>query len=682
MTDPPADPALRAAVDRLMHEPADTGALRMLGLLAHRAGRLDASVEIARLAANPPVERADAYAHLGNVLRKLGQPSAAVDSFRRALDARWNFPEVLCDLGNTLAEASRTDEAVLCYRTALNLRPHDPIVHANLGSALRTLGQLDAAIENFRAALALDPTRAPTHLNLANALLELDDLDGAIAASAAAVTHQPTDAGLRRILAARLASAGRVRDAIDEYRRALALDPADAVAHFELGSLLLTLGDWSAVAEHFATACALAPRDATLRSNVVFGLNYDPEIDDAALFEAHRDFDRDVTAPLRPTVPSHGNSRDPERPLRVGYVSADLCRHPVGYLFAPVLAAHDPSAVQVVCYAGNVHKDDLTDALRGRSHGWHSTVGLDDAAVVERIRADGIDILVDLAGHTGGNRLTVFARNPAPVQVSWLGYFNTTGMTAIDYVVMGATCVLPESERFFTERVARLPAGRFCYQPPDYAPPVVEPPARAAGRVTFGSFNNLGKLNDGVCELWAAVLCAVPGSQLLLKWHLRHPEQAEHWRAAFAARGIDPERVILRGASPHVQMLAEYGDVDIALDPFPFCGGLTSCEALWMGVPIVTLRGRRTVSRQTLGLLSQLGLTQLVADSPQHYVELASALAADLPALAAMRAGLRLRMAASPLCDAGSFTRGLEAAYRAMWRAWCVDGWPGGVRFL
>ena len=673
MTDPPADPILRAAVDRLMREPADTGALRMLGLVAHRTGRLDASVEIARLATAPPVERADAYAHLGNVLRKLGQPSAAVDSFRRALDARWNFPEVLCDLGNTLAEAGRADEAVLCYRTALNLRPHDAIVHANLGSALRTLGQLDAAIESFRAALALDPSSAPAHVNLANALLNRDDLDGAIAACAAAVAHQPNDAGLRRILGARLAAAGRVRDAIDEYRRALALDPADAIAHFELGSQLQRLGDWSGAAERFAAGCALAPRDAALRSNVVFGLNYDPEIDDADLFEAHRDFDRDVTAPLRPAVPSHDNSRDPERPLRIGYVSADLCRHPVGYLFAPVLAAHDPGVVQAVCYAGNVHKDDLTDALRDRAHGWHSTVGLDDAAVVERIRADGIDILVDLAGHTGGNRLTVFARKPAPVQVSWLGYFNTTGMTAIDYVVMGATCVLPESERFFTERVVRLPAGRFCYQPPDYAPPVVEPPARAAGRVTFGSFNSLGKLNDRVYDLWAAVLRAVPESRLLLKWHLRHPAQAEHWRAAFVARGIDPERVILRAASPHVQMLAEYGDVDIALDPFPFCGGLTSCEALWMGVPIVTLRGHRTVSRQTLGLLSQLGLTELVADSPQHYVELAAALAADLPALAAMRAALRPRMAASPLCDAGSFTRGLEAAYRAMWRAWCAD---------
>src|SRR5581483_9494664 len=287
--------------------------------------------------------------------------------------------------------------------------------------------------------------------------------------------------------------------------------------------------------------------------------------------------------------------------------SADFARHPVGYLCASVLAAHRREAVRVYAYSGRAIEDAMTVRIRDAVDVWCPTAGLDDAALAARIGADAIDVLVDLSGHTAGNRLGVFARKPAPVQATWIGYFNTTGLDAIDYLITDAANVPPAAERWFTEQVVRLPVGRFCYTPPDDAPAVAPPPSRTRGHITFGSFNNVSKITPGVVALWAAVARATPVSRLLLKWRsLGDARERERLLAAFAAAGLEPARLELRPYSPHTAMLAEYADVDIALDPFPFTGGLTSCEALWMGVPVITLPGTRAVSRQTLGLLTQI----------------------------------------------------------------------------
>ena len=277
------------------------------------------------------------------------------------------------------------------------------------------------------------------------------------------------------------------------------------------------------------------------------------------------------------------------------------------------------------------------------------------------------------SGHTAGNRLLLFTRRPAPVQASWLGYPGTTGLSSIDYLVMDAISAPPDAERWCVEALARLPYGRFSYMPPSYAPAVVEPASRRGGPLTFGSFNNVAKLGPEVVQLWAKVLAASPGSRLVLKWKsLGDAATRERVAGAFAAAGLAPERLELRGRSPHAQMLAEYGDIDIALDPFPFSGGLTSCEALWMGVPVVTLPGDRPASRQTLGFLHGLGLDDLAAGSKADYVRIAAALAADSGRRAELRETLRSRMAASPLADASLFTPTLEAAFRRMWRRWCA----------
>ena len=354
-------------------------------------------------------------------------------------------------------------------------------------------------------------------------------------------------------------------------------------------------------------------------------------------------------------------------------MSADFGRHPVGYFLAPLLARHDRDRLAVVCYSGVMQEDDLTQRFRSQASGWRKIAGMSEAALAEQVRADGIDILIDLAGHTAGNRLRAFARRPAPVQATWLGYWFTTGLAAIDYALMDETTVPPGEERHFVETVIRLPS-RFCYAPPAHAPEVGPPPLLARGAPTFGSFNNLAKLTPEVAALWARVLHAVPGARLVLKWAtLADPGRRRRIEEMFGSHAIAPERLDLRPRSEHAAMLAEYADIDVALDPFPFTGGLTSCEALWMGVPVVTLPGERPVSRQTLGFLDLVGLSDmLAARDADSYVAIAAGLVADPERLAALRAGLRARMAASRLCDGPAFAREFEAALRGMWRTWCA----------
>jgi predicted O-linked N-acetylglucosamine transferase (SPINDLY family) len=399
-------------------------------------------------------------------------------------------------------------------------------------------------------------------------------------------------------------------------------------------------------------------------------LHYQETVREAQILAAARRFATRIAVPVSLNFK---NTPEPERRLRVGYVSGDFKQHPVGFFLAPVLANHDPDAVEIYGYSNSLKNDWLTQQLRERCTQWRSLVGLSNSAAASLIAADGIDILVDLSGHTAENRLEIFARKPAPVQVSWLGFWGTTGLSTIDYLLSDTTTIPDGEEQYYSETVFRLPDNRFCYAPPYYAPaPATTAPCLKNGYVTFGSFNNLMKIGPDVIQLWARLLQANPGARLLLKWGtLADNVVRENLLSMFAAHGVAPERVVLRPQSPHPEMLDEYADIDIALDPFPFSGGLTSCEAMWMGVPVITLPGKRAVSRQTLGFLRGIGLPELAASSADEYVRIATELATDQPRLTELRRTLRRRMAASPLCDGYAFTRNLEAAYRTMWENWC-----------
>jgi predicted O-linked N-acetylglucosamine transferase (SPINDLY family) len=359
--------------------------------------------------------------------------------------------------------------------------------------------------------------------------------------------------------------------------------------------------------------------------------------------------------------------------LRVGYVSADFWSHPVGFLGGAAIGRHKRPDFTVIAYANQAISDNITAGIAASVDLWRPILGFGDEAVARQIVADGIDILIDLSGHTGGNRLGVFARRPAPLQLSWLGYFATTGLPSIDAILLDDEHIAEGGEARFSEQVVRLPMGRFCYMPRADMPDPAPPPAEQAKVVTFGSFNNSAKLNAETLDLWARVLQAVPGSRLVLKWnHLTDPLLAARITDRFVSRGIAAERILPEGAELHDGLLAAYGRIDIALDPMPFTGALTTCEALWMGVPVVTLPGTRAVSRQTHAILARIGLTRWSASDADDYVRIAVGLAGDAATRREMRTGLRERMRASPLCDPAGFVSGLESVYRSLWRAWCA----------
>ena len=577
----------------------------------------------------------EAHHNLGLVLRALGQLDAAAASFEAAIALRPSLFEAHVSLGLVLEANGDLAGASTSLGRALALRPGHAAGHYNLGVVLARQGRSDEAIDAYRHAIVLRPDFAEAHTNLGAALQGRGMLEAAEGA----------------------------------YRQAAALNPNSPAVHMNLAKVLQLQGRVIEAMSEFERVAQLRPDDAEARDAWLCGLNYRPDISPETLLAEHRRW-TPQPAPSHATV--WPNSPEPERRLRIGYVSGDFHDHPVGFFLPPVLGARDPARVEVFCYSNDERVDDTTRRLRAAADHWREITGVADTAVAAMIGEDQIDILVDLSGHTPANRLSLFAGRPAPLQVSWLGYAATTGLAAIDYLVMDAVTAPPGVEAWCSEALVRLPFGRFCYGPPAGAPAPAAPPSIERGQVSFGSFNNLAKIGPEVAALWAAVLRAVPGSRLVLKWQsLGDAGVQRRAHELFINAGIQFNALELRGFSLHTEMLAQYGDIDIALDPFPFGGGLTSCEALWMGVPVVTWPQDRFASRQTLGFLRGLSLDDLAAGSAEDYVAIAAGLAADVARRGELRATLRSRMTASPLCDAATFTPTLEAAYRVMWRRWC-----------
>lgn len=472
------------------------------------------------------------------------------------------------------------------------------------------------------------------------------------------------DAGAVLAVGSLLSSAGLIsaaRRCLDHVRT---LAPNDVRPLLELANIASAEGNHAEAHRLYSLLLKHLPDNAVVRRNALTILEYHPAVSIAERLQQARawgDWAIARAGGMRPRPPL---AIDDARALRVGYVSADFCQHTVGLFVKDVIARHQAQRVSAYAYSAGRVNDWVTAAIRGTSL-FRDVSAMDDAALAEQIRQDGIDVLVDLSGHTGGSRLTAFAQRPAPVQLSWLGYFATTGLPLIDAVLLDDWHAPAGTETQFIEPIVRLPRGRFCYVPVPFAPDEVAAPAfEKNGFVTFGCFNNTAKLNAQVIALWARILAAMPSSRLILKWRTLQDEALRaSIRQAFASHGIAPERIELRGASFHVDLLKEYADIDIALDSFPFTGGLTSCEALWMGVPVVTWPQAQVVSRQTHAFLNAIGLPELSASDADDYAAIACGLAGDLPRLKALRVGMRERMRASPMCDVDGFTRSLEDAY-------------------
>ena len=647
----------------------------------HERGDLASAERRYRAILQSDPRNADATHLLGLICHQRGDHAAAIAQIGAAIAAKSDKAVYHYNLGNALAALDRLDAAIDSFRAALKLDPGHVDTRSNLALALAEAGRHGEAAAEYRHLLRLQPSAAARNA-LARALIRFADSDPAGAPGydeAAALLQQSWEhagdpAAMRLALAHCHRKRNRWTEAASHYQSVVALKPDDPGAHNELANCYNQLGRIAEAIAQYRETYRLAPDFPAALASVLACLNYDPDCPPDQAAAEHRHWAERVAAPHYPKLPRFSNRRDSNRPLRIGYVSPDLRRHPVSALFEPILAAHDRGRFEVTCYYNFQGEDAVTLRLKALTHRWRPVAGLGDDDLCAQIRADGIDILVDLAGHTSENRLLAFARRPAPVQVSWLGYFNTTGLATMDFFLSDRWSSPPGQDRYYVERLLRLPHTRFCYQPPEYMPAVGALPAMAAGHVTFGCLNNLSKLNEKVLALWSEVMRAVPQSRLLLQAAaLDDAPNRLRFSELCAQHGIAPARLELRGFVPFDQSPASYAEIDIALDPFPFCGGMTSLEALWLGVPVITLAGVSIAGRQSASMLVNLGLSELIAGDGAEYVDKAVTLARDLPRLAQLRAGLRARFAASPLMDYAGFTRDLEAAYRDMWLRWIAS---------
>jgi len=581
-----------------------------------------------------------------------------------------NFATGLTGLG-------RHADAVTAFKRALELNPDYAAAHNNLGSPLKAMGQLAEAAEHYQTAVRLRPDFGEAWANLANVLLDMGQVEHAATSAERAVAEAPAYGVAHNNLGTVRHRQGRYADAEASFREAIRLDAANTDALCNLGEILKEQGRAAEAIPHYEAAERLAPHETEKASNRLFALCCLSEAAPDAIAEAHRDWGMRAVAQAFATQPEPnfaGHDRTPDRRLRIGYVSADLRRHSVAYFLEPILEHHDRTRVEVFAYANMPGGDDVTQRLRAHTDHWRDVFGLSNDELAARIRADGIDILVDLAGHTRGNRLGAFARRAAPVQVSYLGYPATTGLATMDVRVTDPWADPPGmTEAFHTETLARLEHGFLCYRPPDDAPEVQPPPALAAGQVTFGSFNNLAKVNDALLDRWAEILEAVPGARLRLKAKALGDDAARaRLIALFDRRGIPAERLDLLAWVTDASPLAAYHGVDIALDTFPYHGTTTTMEALWMGVPVVTLAGAWHASRVGVSILARAGLDAMIAANAADYVEIAAGLAGNPQRLAEMRSAMRGYLVRAGITDGQRFTAAFEAALGARWAAWCA----------
>jgi protein O-GlcNAc transferase len=619
--------------------PGNVEARCNLASALHRSGDLGAAAEALEAALNLAPKFALAWYHLGVIRQEQDRLDEATRCHQKAVDLDPTLAPALNDLGFVLERRKKPGEAAYWYRRAIEACSTFAAAWHNLGVIHQSQRRYDEAAECYEKACELDPNLIAAMNNLGLMRQRQHRFDEAISLLELAIARSPGLAEAHNNLGLAFLGQGRVDEAIASYRKSLQLNPADAVVH----------------------------------SNLLLALHYQRDYDPQAVFAEHLRWANAHAKPLEASIRPHRNDRTPDRRLRIGYVSPDFRRHSVNYFVEPILRSHNHEQLEVFCYADELWSDATTDRLRPYAGQWRNIAGKSDDEVADLIGRDQIDILIDLAGHTGNNRIMLFARKPAPIQVSYLGYPDTSGLPTIDYRLSDAYADPPGvTEDLHTEKLVRLPECAWCYLPPPESPEVTPLPASNAGQVTFGCFNILAKVMPLAIDWWSRILQMLPEARLLLKDRAMTDANAERVRETFAQRGIVAQRLELRPTEPRYEdHLKLYGRLDMVLDPFPYNGTTTTCEALWMGVPVISLAGKSHVSRVGVSLLGNLGLEELIAASPDEYAKIAVRLANDLSRLKAMRAAMRPRMKRSPLCNAVGFTRNLEEAFRGMWRTWC-----------
>ncbi|MES2949207.1 MAG: tetratricopeptide repeat protein [Pseudomonadota bacterium] len=616
-------------------------------------------------------DHADALNLLGCVYESQGMLERAAVLMYRAIAANPVAYPYFYNLGNLLVKQGNLDEAVKQYETAIRLKPDYAIAHNNLGMALRKQGKRDASRQCFQKAIQVSPGYADAHYNLALEFRAIGQLLAAIEEYKKATSLQPKYADAWYALGNAYYFLSRIEEAGHAYTRALQIRPDDTKSLTNMGSVHMLMGRLHSGIACFQQAISIDPQATGTRSNLIMAASYSSD-DPATTYRLGLEWDRSFVLPNR-HAEAFTNVVDPERRLRVGYVSADLRRHAAAYWIEPLLEAHRHTDFEVYCYFNSDQPDDVTDRLRSYADHWVPCEGMSDDALAERVRRDEIDILVDFSGHTDQNRLPVFARQPAPLQVSWFGFPVTTGLKAIHYRLTDDVLdPLVRGNEHYSETLLRFDRFYAAYKPEPSTPIPGKGPVDKRGFITFASFNSYVKVTPEMLNLWGHLLKRVPNSRLLLQASgLGGPELAADIRSVFADLGIAATRIDIRGWTGLDEYLQLGQEVDIALDPYPFNGGVTTCHALWMGLPVVTLCGESAASRVGRSILSRMELSELVAESPNEYVEIAVALAKDLGKLAELRASLRERMGAAGLLDGQALAQQAEATYRKVWQTWC-----------
>ncbi len=655
----------------LQLQPGHGAALNNLGIVLIGLGLASEAIAVLQKARALDPQDASTLSNLAGALRSAGRTDEASRMYTEAIRLTPHLPHPHNNLGNLYLETGRPEEAEACFRQALRVAPGFALAHANLAKALAARGRYAEAVEPFLWAIACGSPDPAVAGRLAYVLLQLNRPAEALAVCQEAARRAGEHPELLNDLGNAYRALERLAEAEAAYRRASAAGSNWSVPHYNLGVALANQGRMSEARAEWTEAMRLNPADAVAHSTYVASLHFDPDIAGSVLLAEHLRWDQCHTAHVPPPAP-YTNNPDPDRRLRVGYVSPDFRSHATAFFLTPVLTHHERAAIEVHCYAEVAAPDEVTAHLRSLVQHWHDTPGLSNDQVVEQIRRDGIDILVELGGHMAGNRLLAFARRPAPVQLSYLGYPGTTGLAAIPYRLVDAVTAAPGELLAPQEELVLLPGCFCCYHPP---PPLAihqEPPSRRSGVVTFGSLHKLDKLNDRVLALWRRLLEEVPGSRLLICRSSLQGATGDWWRAHLSGLGFPADRVRLEFAQlVGMAHLAMYNQIDVALDVFPWCGHTTACEALWMGVPVVTHMGERLAGRMTASVLGAMGHAEWIAQSPEDYLRLAATLAADEAGRTRLRIELRPRMQQSVLCDGPAFTRGLEDVYRRLWRRWC-----------
>lgn len=656
--------------------PASASAHANLGAVLERQGRLEEAERCYRQVVASRPESVDGHIGLGRVQRMLGRGEESERSLACALALDTDDARAHAELALSLLELGRLEDADRHFKEARRLDPQDVSVLGNHGNLLCQLERFTEAEYCYRLALDIDPDQAGLHGNLGKLLKNIGRLVDAENSFRQALRLNPDNLEIQNRLGLVLHEQGRLDEAEACYRRILQADPADPAATaaiINLGCTLLAQGRPREAADCFRKSIATAPDQAAIHSNLLYALALDESVDPESLFIEHKRVGEQLEAPYRNAWGTHTNPRDPGRCLQVGFVSADFYDHAVASFIEPVLSELAGNRALVLhAYYNHFINDAVTQRLRQHFAHWHRVSALGDKEMADKIRADGIDILIDLSGHTGYNRLPVFARKPAPVQASWIGYPGTTGLAAMDYY-LADRFVLPPGlyDDQFTEKIVRLPANA-PFTPSAEAPDINPLPALTRGHVTFGSFNRVDKLSRDVVRLWSRLLRALPGSRLLLgSMPLSgHQDMLLSW---FAEEGIARERLDLYPRGSMKSYLALYHHVDLCLDTFPYNGGTTTHHALWMGVPTLTLAGRDARSRVGVAILSQFGLEDFVAADHEDFVARGLSWSTRLDALDALRRGMRPRLQASPARKPAVIAAGLDRALRHMWRRWCEN---------